>query len=622
VTYTTNTGVSDSLTLTVDPVTPPPGNTAPSIAGMTAVVSEEGLTQANPDNQGTPSDNTNNSNDTGSMNISDVDGDTLTVTLSEPVISLTSGGNPISWTGDDTNTLVGSVGNDEIIRIEIDQSGNYSVTLSGPMDHPVVDQEDVIQFDVNVTVNDGTESSTAPLTVKVEDDSPLGDDSISNIYVGVDEIAIQNLQLGWTNPQFNGGTAQVTQTDTDVDPLVDNLSWGTPASSNGQSGYTLVDNTDFNSPAGSTITLGESFKLADFQHLNFPVNIGSSILDEVSLTMHMDVVVNGVSTAVPINAEILLDHNETPNSNADPRDIITLPSQIIPISINGVDYSFQIDGFMGADGNIVSTIYTNENATNSFELMGSIHSTDPLPIVSGSVNMGGADGAINSVVWGDTSSDYGIMTVDSDGNYSYEVSREVKDGLQPGESISETFSYSLTDQDGDTATATLTINVGGYLNVLGTSGEDSLVGTSLNEYLIGGEQNDTIDGDDGNDVISGGLGNDLLTGGTGEDVFLWELGDAGSGATDTITDFTQGAGGDVLDLKELLQSEDSSNLSEYLNFSWDNSDTTITIDVDGAGLGIEQQTIVLEGVDLTANNTLSGAEIIENLTTQGNLITD
>jgi VCBS repeat-containing protein len=299
-----------------------------------------------------------------------------------------------------------------------------------------------------------------------------------------------------------------------------------------------------------------------------------------------------------------------------------LPSQVVAIAVGGENYQFQIDGFRGEDGNIVSSIYTNENATNSFEIMGSIHSTDPLPVVSGSVNMAGADGAVNNVVWGDTSSDYGIMTVDADGNYSYEVSREVKDGLQPGESISETFSYSLTDQDGDTATATLTINVGGYLNVLGTSGEDTLVGSSLNEYLIGGDQNDTIDGHDGNDVISGGLGNDLLTGGAGEDVFLWTLDDADPGSTDTITDFTSGNGGDILDLKELLQSENSSNLSEYLNFSWDNSDTTITIDVDGAGVGSELQTIVLEGVDLTANNTLSGAEIIENLTTQGNLITD
>jgi Ca2+-binding RTX toxin-like protein len=144
----------------------------------------------------------------------------------------------------------------------------------------------------------------------------------------------------------------------------------------------------------------------------------------------------------------------------------------------------------------------------------------------------------------------------------------------------------------------------------------------LIDYLIAAQQHDSLDGDDGNDVLSGGLGNDILTGGNGEDVFLWEFGDAGLGALDTITDFTQGNNGDVLDLKDLLQSENATNLSEYLSFSWDNTDTTITVDVDGSGAGTEQQTIVLQGVDITANNTLTGSEIIDNLTGQGNIITD
>ena len=205
---------------------------------------------------------------------------------------------------------------------------------------------------------------------------------------------------------------------------------------------------------------------------------------------------------------------------------------------------------------------------------------------------------------------------------NFELFRDVKDGLQPGESITESFTYSIVDQDGDTATATLTINIGGYLNILGTAGVDNLAGSGLNEYLIAGEQNDSLDGDDGNDVLSGGLGNDILTGGNGEDVFLWEFGDAGLGALDTITDFTQGNNGDVLDLKDLLKSENATNLSEYLSFSWDNTDTTITIDVDGSGAGTEQQIIVLQGVDITANNTLTGTEIIDNLTGQGNIITD
>jgi VCBS repeat-containing protein len=615
VTYTTNTGATDSLTLTVDAV-----NDIPSINAETATVSEEGLANAHPDSVGVPTDITDSVIDTGSMNISDVDGDPLTVTLGEPVALLTSGGNPIVWSGDGTNILVGKADGQEIIRIEIDQSGNYTVLFSGPLQHPLVNQEDVIEFEVNVTASDGTSSSSAPLTIRVEDDSPLGENIVSNVYVGVDNLSVQNLQMGWTNPVFDGGTGQVTETNTDADPMTDNLSWGNPASGNGQSGYTLVDNSDYTSGSGSSISTGSTFKLADFQHLNFPIFTGSSILDEVTLSMNMDIVVNG--EAVPISVDILLDHNETPNGGADPRDIITLPAQSVSVNVNGQSYDIQIDGFRNADGDIVSTILTDENATNSFEIMGSIHSTDPLPTVTGNVSLEGSDAADNAVTWDDVNSDNGTMTVDSDGNYSFELFRDVKDGLQPGETITESFTYSIVDQDGDTATATLTINIGGYLNILGTAGVDDLAGSGLNEYLIAGEQNDSLDGDDGNDVLSGGLGNDILTGGNGEDVFLWEFGDAGLGALDTITDFTQGNNGDVLDLKDLLQSENATNLSEYLSFSWDNTDTTITVDVDGSGAGTEQQTIVLQGVDITANNTLTGSEIIDNLTGQGNIITD
>jgi VCBS repeat-containing protein len=469
-------------------------------------------------------------------------------------------------------------------------------------------------------VDDGTVPSTAPLTIQIEDDSPLGEHSISNIYVGIDTLAIQNLQLGWTDPVFHGGSGQVTETNTDSDPFTDNLGWGRHASANGQSGYTLVDNSLYAGDTGSSIEVDSSFKLADFQHLNYPVYIDSSILDKVTMTVNMDVVVNGV--AVPISVDILIDHNETPNSGGDSRDIITLPPQAVSVTVNGQSYDVQIDGFRDTNGNIVSVILTDENATNSFEIMGSVVSTGSLPTVTGSVGLEGADGAIDHVVWGDTDSDYGTMSVDSDGNYSFEVFRDIKDGLQPGESITETFSYSVTDHDGDTATATLTINIGGYLNVLGSMGVDNLNGTALNEYLIAGEQDDSLGGAGGDDILLGGLGNDLLTGGSGEDVFLWKSGDAGTGATDTITDFIQGNNGDVLDFRDLLESGDAADLSEFLSFSWDDSDTTITIDVDGAGDGVVEQSIVLQGVDITANNTLTGTEIIENLTLQGNIITD
>ena len=126
----------------------------------------------------------------------------------------------------------------------------------------------------------------------------------------------------------------------------------------------------------------------------------------------------------------------------------------------------------------------------------------------------------------------------------------------------------------------------------------------------------------------GGAGNDTLLGGDGIDIFALEAGDEGSvfsPAVDTIADFTVGAGGDVLDLSDLLQGENLASLDGYLNFSYDSvtGDTTINIDTNGSTGSFESaQQIVLSGVDLTVNGSLSDQQILDNLLSNGNLIID
>ncbi len=108
--------------------------------------------------------------------------------------------------------------------------------------------------------------------------------------------------------------------------------------------------------------------------------------------------------------------------------------------------------------------------------------------------------------------------------------------------------YTLTDSDGQSDTATLTLNtIQNFMS--GTDGDDrlsgsgrALQGTVANDYidglagndviragaghdiLIGGAGADDIDGEDGNDNISGGTGNDQLSGGEGNDVLRGEEG--------------------------------------------------------------------------------------------------
>ena len=130
-----------------------------------------------------------------------------------------------------------------------------------------------------------------------------------------------------------------------------------------------------------------------------------------------------------------------------------------------------------------------------------------------------------------------------------------------------------------------------------------------------------------------------MTGGAGVDVFKWDRGDdgvAGSPARDVITDFDKSPisqGGDILDVRDLLQGESSGNLENYLHFEKSGNDTIINISSNGGYAGDAHnvggafnsdhttQQIVLSGVDLTSGQS-TDAQIIANLLSQQKIITD
>jgi Ca2+-binding RTX toxin-like protein len=280
----------------------------------------------------------------------------------------------------------------------------------------------------------------------------------------------------------------------------------------------------------------------------------------------------------------------------------------------------------------------------------------------------------------------------------------------------EEIQYTLTDDNGDTSSATLTLNVvhndyagdaganaitgstandniaglggndtlsglAGHDVLQGGAGDDTLDGGADNDVLSGGDDNDnliggtgndilrgdagndTLDGGSGDDRLEGGAGNDVLTGGTGadtliggagndtlkgndglvsdlvSDIFEWSFADAGNKgapAVDTIADFdtaAAAAGGDVLDLRDLLSGENhdiaTGNLSSYLHFEKSGADTKVHISSTGgfsAGYlsGAEDQMVILEGVDLYAivGANATDQQIIQDLLNKSKLITD
>ncbi len=163
----------------------------------------------------------------------------------------------------------------------------------------------------------------------------------------------------------------------------------------------------------------------------------------------------------------------------------------------------------------------------------------------------------------------------------------------------------------------------------GGTGDDKLHGGDGNDMLHGGSGDDRLDGGNGSDLLIGGKGDDILTGGDGSDVFKWELGDQGTTAepsVDTIKDFSlaaASAGGDVLDLRDLLTVDKADSLAHYLNFHKEGNNTVIDVNTKGE-LGSQgaDQKIVLENVDLTHDGQLNNQAIIDDLLQKGKLNVD
>jgi Ca2+-binding RTX toxin-like protein len=186
---------------------------------------------------------------------------------------------------------------------------------------------------------------------------------------------------------------------------------------------------------------------------------------------------------------------------------------------------------------------------------------------------------------------------------------------------------------GSSGNDTLTAGSAGATFVSGGAGDDTITGGAGNDRLLGGTGNDVIVGGAGNDLIVGGTGNDTLTGGAGSDVFRWEFGDHGTAGTpyvETITDFSSSAGNlDVLDMRDLLggashTGTNAGNIASFLHFDHSGADTIIHVSTTGGFAGgyssaVENETIVLKGVDLTSSGTQTDAQIITHLLTNGQL---
>ncbi len=127
----------------------------------------------------------------------------------------------------------------------------------------------------------------------------------------------------------------------------------------------------------------------------------------------------------------------------------------------------------------------------------------------------------------------GMLVFNDDGTFSFDAGHDFAH-LEPGETEDVTFTYRVTDVDGDVDEATVTITVTGGERgpsiIIGTELGDRIFGTEFADtimslggvdFVFGGDGDDVIDGNEGGDVLSGGNGADTLNGGEGADFSVY-----------------------------------------------------------------------------------------------------
>jgi Ca2+-binding RTX toxin-like protein len=159
------------------------------------------------------------------------------------------------------------------------------------------------------------------------------------------------------------------------------------------------------------------------------------------------------------------------------------------------------------------------------------------------------------------------------GNDTYAVNAAgdvVSEGAGAGnDTVKAALSYTLTD---NVENLTLT----GAGNSTGT-------GNTLDNIISGNSGNNTLIGNGGADVLTGGAGNDTMTGGTGMDIFDYNM--LAQDGTDVITDFTAGAGGDKLDMHDLLSALGYGGVMPitdgFVGLMQSGADTLVQVDFNG-----------------------------------------
>ena len=576
-------------------------NATPTITSGAALVSEEGLIGGNKDTVGSPADQSDSKLYAGKLTVSDIDTPSanLSVSLAAPSTALTSSGQSVQWAlSNGGKTLTGTAGGKDVIEIRIDNAGNYTVELKGPLDHPNQAAEDVLSLNVGVSVSDGSTSSTGTLTISVEDDSPTfatsdnagmwntvgytavgdthflaGGDGVGTLKFGT----IVGLPSGWSSKatDASGTTVEIFDGTTKVFTLA-----------LGADGHYTVTQNAVREGSRDTFNL-ESLKSGNTSTL--PVTFNSGI----TATFEALASATGKPT---INVGNGLGVGNNHFSANEKFSVAFTDAQQHAVSMKEVTLGIarlQVSG----DVNIIAS-YKDAN--------GVVHeATKTYTITSGSESIkilasdftGLAGHAFDTITLAAPSK----STLDT----TFTKLTYVEE--KPASDLNFTVHVIGTDHDGDSASSSFVVTSHGDAASSTSMSTMSLMASdtsdSASTSLLGSEDH----------IVFVGAGDSTVTGSSGiAESFVWTAGDTGH---DVVRNFNAEEG-DRLDLSALLQGESLSAIDSYLKITTVDGESTLQVSTQGkftpgGDTSSADVSIKLEGVNwsnTTVSSLVSGGD--------------
>ena len=402
-------------------------NNAPVASNDTGYILEDGTLTVGDGGSAVTGSDSNNNNESGDttgdvlVGDTDADGDTLTV-------SAISGGS------------VGSAVTGTYGTLTIQSNGSYEY-VADQSAADTLDAGDTVTDVFTYTVsdgNDGTDTATLTFTILGVDDDPVGVNDTG--YINEDAtLTVNDGGSAVTGSDSNNNnesadtTGDVLANDTDADGssslTVSAISGGTVGQAltgtygtltlNANGSYTYVANQSGADGLATDATATDTF--------TYTVSDGAGTTDTATLT----ITVKGVGPAAA---------NDTGSVNED-----------ATLSVNAG-----------------SGVTSNDTG-------GDTESLEVTNIRTGTESGSGTSGSVGTALTGT----YGELTINADGSYTYVANQNAADALDPGETATDTFTYTVKDDDNKNA----------------DTGEIVITVTGVNDEIIAVDDTDSVNED-------------------------------------------------------------------------------------------------------------------------------